>query len=218
MRSIPRRIVIRRRLRYKGEGPRYSRARSRIAQRSLAVVPVLLACVLMMPVVGAHGAGSQAVGARDSFLLSPAGTSNDSLHAYLSDFGLPIDAGDTLRFSWESENGSGPPIHFEIHSHALTESCVLPDRPRGICYQRNASEDLGTWTVPRTEPYMVYWLNPNPVSVNLSYALTLFPPPPSLAFVILLALLGSAPLTLVAIAVIWWLARRKRRQATPPSS
>lgn len=164
--------------------------------------------MILMPVAGAHGAYSQAIGARGSFLLSPAGTVNERLHVFLSDFGLPIDAGDTLRFSWQSDNGSGPPIYFEIHSHP---GFVLH-------YRQNASRDNGTWTVEKTEPYMVFWLNPNPVTVNVSYALTLFPPPPSLAFVILLTVLGSAPLTLAAIAAIWWLARRKRRHAAPPSS
>lgn len=171
---------------------------------------VVLLVTMTMPTAGGHGAGSQAVGARGTFLLTPYRTPNDTYHHFLSDFGLPIDAGDTLRFSWQSENGSGPAIYFEIHAHPQTEGYVLH-------YRQTASRDNGTWTVPRTEPYMAYWFNPNPMSVNLTYALTLFPPEPTLGLVILLALLGSGPLTLVAIAAIWWYGRRRRRHVRPPA-
>jgi hypothetical protein len=172
-------------------------------------IALSLLVTMVMPTAAAHGSGSQAIGARGSFLLTPAGTSNNTLHVYLTDFGLPIDQGDTLRFSWASENGSGPPIYFELHSHPQTAFVIL--------YQQEAPRDNGTWTVPKTEPYMVFWLNRNNVSVNVTYSFTLFPPPPSLALLILFFALSSAPFTLIAIAAVWWFARRRRRQAAPPS-
>ncbi len=177
---------------------------------SIPMILVLAIATAIAPAAEGHGAGSPAVGARGSFVLTPTGTRNDTLHAFLADFGLPIHAGDDLRFSWRSENGSGPPIHFEIHAHPQAAGYVL-------FYNSTARSDNGTWSVPGQEPYMVYWQNPNPGIVNLSYAFTLIPPPPGLWLVILLVLVGSAPLTLVAIGAIWWFARRKRQRTRPPS-
>ncbi len=166
-------------------------------------VLLLAAAAVLSPVAKGHGAGSGVVSARGSFLLTPAGTVNDTVHAFLSDFGLPIGPGDRLSFTWQANNGSGPPVYFEIHAHPAAAGYVQ-------LYNATARSGSETLSLPGSDPYMVYWQNPNEVAVNVTYALDLFPPPADLWPLALM------PITLVVIAVVWLIARRKGRRTSPP--
>lgn len=167
------------------------------------VILLLVFAASMAPMAAGHGAGSGVVSARGSFLLDIPGTQNDTVHTFLSDFGLPIGPGDRLAFSWKANNGSGPPVYFEIHAHPAAVGYI-------VLYNTTARSDSGTWTVPGSDPYMVYWQNPNQGVANVSYAFDLFPPPPDLWPLVLM------PITLAVIALAWLVARRRGRR-TPPS-
>ncbi len=121
-------------------------------------------------------------------------TNNYTLHAYLADLGLPIIRGDTLIFSWRANNGSGPPIYFEIHSHPITGGYFK-------YYNTTAtSVSNGTWTSQTTDRYMVYWVNlSNTTRVNLTYSFVLLPAQPDVwplyvvpAVIVLVAIAGAA--------------------------
>jgi len=165
--------------------------------RSAVIVILILAfAVSIAPMAEGHDAGSGVVSARGSFLLDSAGTRNDTVHAFLSDIGLPVGPGDRLGFSWRANDGSGPPVYFEIHTHPATAGYMQ-------LYNTTARSDSGTLNLPGSDPYMVYWQNPNQSVVNISYVFDLFPPPPDLWPFIFM------PLTLAVIAVAWVVARRK---------
>ena len=174
----------------------------------LMILFFLAIATAIAPAAEGHGGGSAVISARGSFLLSPAGALNDTFHAFLSDIGLPIGAGDVLRFSWRSNNGSGPQIYFEIHAHPATAGYVQ-------YYNTTARSANGTWSVPGQEPYMVYWQNPNPDLANVSYEFADIPPPIDLWIAVLVSL-TPAMMVPAVIVVAWWRARRKKRRTRPP--
>ncbi len=87
----------------------------------LLAVVLLTSAFAIAPSIAGDGTGSGISNAYGYYRLTPAGTYNYSLHAYLADLGLPVARGDTLIYSWLANNGSGPPIYFEIHAHPITE-------------------------------------------------------------------------------------------------
>ena len=99
-------------------------------------------------------------------LTSATGVSYRS-DAYLADMGFPVRAGDTLVYSWSVNNGSGPPVYFEIHGH--------PPGRYDVFYNTTAISVNGTWTARVQEPYMVFWRNDQTVVVNVTYAFNLVP-------------------------------------------
>src|SRR5881296_4407572 len=117
------------------------------------------------PMAAADGGGSGILTGQGSFVLTPLGTNNYSLHAYLADMGFPVRAGDTLVYSWSVNNGSGPPVYFEIHGH--------PPGRYDVFYNTTSSSVSGAWTAPVQEPYMVLWRNDQPVRVNVTFAFNL---------------------------------------------
>jgi len=119
------------------------------------------------PMAAADGGGSGILTGQGSFVLTPLGTNNYSLHAYLADMGFPVRAGDTLVYSWSVNNGSGPPVYFEIHGH--------PPGRYDVFYNTTAISVNGTWTARVQEPYMVFWRNDQTVVVNVTYAFNLVP-------------------------------------------
>ncbi len=129
------------------------------------VVLSLAASTFAGPVVAGDGGGSGILTGQGSFVLTPVGSYNYSLHAYLSAMGFPVQAGDTLIYSWSANNGSGPPVYFEIHGH--------PPGRYDVFYNTTASSVSGTWTARVQEPYMVFWRNDQPVRVNVTYAFNL---------------------------------------------
>ena len=157
------------------------------------------------PSVAGDGTGSGISNARGYYLLTPAGTNNYSLHAYLADLGIPVARGDTLIYSWLANNRSGPAIYFEIHAHPVTGGYFA-------FYNTTAtSVSNGTWTAPQTDRYMVYWKNPsNRTTVNLTYS-----------FILLLAQsdfwpLYIAPLAVAAVATVSVLAHFLAKRKRPP--
>jgi len=163
---------------------------------SIGLLGVLLfaASCTLSPTAMGDGTGSGISNASGSYLLTPFRTNNYTLHAYLADLGLPIIRGDTLIFSWRANNGSGPPIYFEIHSHPITGGYFK-------YYNTTAtSVSNGTWTSQTTDRYMVYWVNlSNTTRVNLTYSFVLLPAQPDVwplyvvpAVIVLVAIAGAA--------------------------
>jgi hypothetical protein len=144
----------------------------------------------------AHTAGSGTITLNGSFVLSPVEAENNSFHAYLASLGLPIGAGDTLKFLWQANAGHGPPVFFEIHAHPPPSGYV-------VYYNKTAVYVSDSWSVPGNDAYMVYWLNENSAAVNVTYKFDLVPPPDSTA------LLLSIPLGVATVGVALWLLRGK---------
>jgi len=174
---------------------------------SISLVGLLLfaaSCALLPSTVG-DGTGSGISNAAGSYLLTPAGTNNYTLHAYLADLGLPIYRGDTLIYSWRANNGSGPPIYFEIHAHPITGGYFKYYNATAI------SISNGTWTAQTTDRYMVYWVNlSNTTRVNLTYS-----------FVLLVAQPDAWPLyivpaVIVLVAIAGVAAHVRARKRPPP--
>src|SRR5438309_9482231 len=86
---------------------------------SIGLLGVLLfaASCALSPTAMGDGTGSGISNASGSYLLTPVGTNNYTLHAYLAYRGLPIIRGGTLMCSWGANNGSGPPIYVQINPH-----------------------------------------------------------------------------------------------------
>jgi len=127
----------------------------------------LATATLAGPAVAGDGGGSGILTGQGSFILTPVGSYNYSLHAYLSAMGFPVQPGDTLIYSWSVNNGSGPPVYFEIHGH--------PPGRYDVFYNTTASSVNGTFTARLQEPYMVFWRNDQTVRLNVTYAFNLVP-------------------------------------------
>jgi len=166
------------------------------------VVLSLAAATMASPMVAADGVGSGILTGQGSFVLTPNGSYNYTLHAYLSDMGFPVLVGDTLVYSWNVNNGSGPPVYFEIHGH--------PPGRYDVFYNTTASSVSGTWTARIQEPYMVFWRNDHPVRVNVTYAFNLVQGQ-SDAWPLYLA-----PFAVVAVAAVGVLWRIRERRSRPP--
>jgi len=142
-----------------------------------AGLPIVLFLALVLavaPIAAGDGTGSGISTSKGYYLLTPVGTAYEFLHAYLSDLGVQVSPGDTLIFSWQANNGSGPPIYFEIHAH--------PYGPY-ILYYNTTSSSVGNGTFTARDPYsyMVFWKNlSNTTRVNLTYSFVLLSSQPSL--------------------------------------
>lgn len=160
---------------------------------------ILVCAAAVAPTVAAHGPGSSIVSTNGRFVLTPQGTANATFHAYLSTLGLPIGPGDVLVWSWSANAATGPPIAFDIHSHA-----------GGYVQYLNTTADRAnnSWSVPGSSDYAVLWTNPNSQSENVTYAFQLIPPPLDL---LPLYLLLVAPLFMIAALISY--SRRKRRRS-----
>jgi len=169
----------------------------------LLLVLLLVLLAASARIVAPDGTGSGISNARGYYVLGKAGEAKDFLHAYLSDLGLPVNTGDTLLYSWEANNGTGPPLYFEIHAH--------PSLYQYVPYYNTTSRGVNnnTWTAPIQSPFMVYFKNlVNTTTVNLTYS-----------FVLLLGQpnywpLYVAPFGMLAVgaasAFVLFLTRRKR--------
>lgn len=167
------------------------RARIRIG---LPLVFFLSFALTAAPIVAADGTGSGISTSIGTYLLTPVGSAHEFLHAYLSDLGLLINPGDTLIFSWQANNGSGPSIYFEIHAH--------PYGPY-IEYYKTTSASVSNATFTAHDPYsyMIFWKNlSNTTQVNLTYSLVLLLAQPSL-WPLYIAPVGMALVGAAAVAV-----------------
>ena len=167
------------------------RARIRIG---LPLVFFLSFALTAAPTVAADGTGSGISTSIGTYLLTPVGSAHEFLHAYLADLGLLINPGDTLIFSWQANNGSGPSIYFEIHAH--------PYGPY-IEYYHTTSVSVSNASFTAHDPYsyMVFWKNlSNTTQVNLTYSLVLLLAQPSL-WPLYIAPVGMALVGAAAVAV-----------------
>jgi len=134
----------------------------RMARNSVAttVLAFLLTCITLVHAASAHGAGGPTT-AKGTFVLGKVGSPTAIADQFLSGLGLTVTSGDIFQFSWESDAGVGPPIYFEIHRHI----------PSYVVYHNSTTtRDNGTWSVPGTDPYMVFWKNPNNESKLVAYS------------------------------------------------
>ena len=135
-----------------------------------SAVLFVAAALILAPGAAAHTIGSGALTSRGSFELPPLGTPRNLFHAFLSTLGVPIRAGDTLDFDWFANNGSGPAVLFDLHSHVGGHVKF---------YETEGASDHGTWLVPRNDDtIMALWENPSAERVNVSYAFEVRRPDP----------------------------------------
>ncbi len=180
--------------------------------RTAVVWLVLIVLVASSSSASAHAAGSATITAKGSFVLTPTGTQNSTLHAYISSMGLPIGPGDTLAFVWYANAGNGPPIHFEIHDHDLPTGYVL-------FYSVNVSYDVYNWSVPGSSAYMVYWVNPNSQNVTVAYVFNLIAPPANPWTALIWIVPSGIVVALLSIRLFRWATKRppvKGKPSTPP--
>jgi hypothetical protein len=171
--------------------------------RLALILALLLGASALAPPASAHAAGSGIVTQNGSFVLlphAPNTTTNNTFHAYISTLGLPIGPGDVLVWAWSANGAEGPPIYFEIHRHVPNYTVYL---------EVTADRANDSWNVPGADPYMVYWVNLNAVSENVTYSFQLIPPPLNLWPLYLLLV---APLAMIGALV--WYARRKKKRST----
>src|SRR5437879_13406474 len=148
--------------------------------RRLGVVIALgLALCPAAPTVGAHSPGSPPITASGSCRRGRAHGTNSSFHAYISTFGIPPGPGDTLRFSWSANGGTGPPISFNIHSHPANSTNTSLNYSTTY-YNAIADRVDDSWVVGGSGPYMIFWHNPNTVSAPVPYSFLLLTPSPDL--------------------------------------
>ncbi len=112
------------------------------------------------------------------------GQAADEFHAYFSEMGFPIGTGDTFEIDWAVNNGSGPEVYFEIHTH---------EHGWTRYYATNGSKLNLTWTVPRAnDTFMIYWVNHWPYSVNVTYNIVDKAPPPDVTPLLILPIVVGA--------------------------
>jgi len=171
---------------------------------SVVGLGLAFAILLTATTASAHAAGSPPISVSGSFALAPENHPNATYHAYLASLGIPPGAGDTLRFSWSANGGTGSPIYFDIHTHpgnTNTSSTVL--------YSKMAVRDDDSWAVPGSDLYMLLWSNPNPSWANVSYSFVLLAPPPDLT------VLAVFPIILAAFVFLLWVSRRRSGRTKP---
>ena len=152
-----------------------------------AALGVAIVLIQFLPAAQAHTPGAQPVTREGWVILSPEapGTANNSsFHAFLTQMGFPIGAGDTLEYEWASNNGSGPPILFEIHSHESGWTTYL---------NTSGVRDSSRFRIPSDEQsFMVYFVNPTAFPANVTYRFVLFAPVDLTPLVILPIAIGAA--------------------------
>jgi len=176
----------------------------RMARNSVAtiVLAFLLTCITLVPAASAHGAGGPTT-AKGTFVLGKVGSPTAIADQFLSGLGLPVTSGDIFQFSWESDAGVGPPIYFEIHRHI----------PSYVVYHNSTTtRDNGTWSVPGTDPYMVFWKNPNNESKLVAYS---FVVNHGFDYVLYGGMLGVVAVLAAVVLVLRSRIRRRRGEAHP---
>jgi hypothetical protein len=160
-----------------------------------SAVAVLLMLTLATVAQGAaaHTPGAPPAGANGVFVLTPEGTNNSTVHDFLSAFGLPISTGDKFQFAFTVDNGSGPPVYFEIHSHGGVQGYVK-------YYNRTATNLNDSWVVPQDTSIMIWFANVRNVTLSVAYDFVLYAPLPDITpYLLLMAgAIGGA------VAWMWW--------------
>lgn len=170
----------------------------------LAVAALSLASSLALaaPPAGAHLPGAAPLYAFGNATLAPWGEPNFTIHAFMDQMGLPPSVGDRLEIEFAVDNGTGPPIVFEIHTHAGASGYR-------VYYNESSAALKDSWTVAENASYMVYFENPYNFSVFLSYNFVLLAPTPATS-----ALLFIFPAT-AGVALGWFFFVRAGRGLPP---
>lgn len=168
--------------------------------RAKVLAAALAAALALVPTAYAHteGGGTHATG---SFTLQPAGSAGYAFETTLAEMNLTAVAGRVLAWNWSVRAG-GPAVYFDIHSH-----------PSGQVVRHHfttAAEDTGTWALPGSDTYWLYWRNPANVPVEVEYTFEVLPPAqdaPLLWLVPLVAIGGVVAILAIAL-------RRRPRKNT----
>lgn len=175
-----------------------------MARRPLApfALALALAAAAVLPPALAHTPRAAPVGRQGSFMLGPSGEADSILDVNLTDLGLPVSAGDTLRMNWSVNNGSGPAIAFEIHAHSGASGSTR-------YYNATAASLSDSWRVPDNSSFMASFENPWSFSVNVTYDFVLFAPAPDFSLLLFLF-----PAT-AGVALGWFFYVRAARSEPP---
>ncbi len=159
---------------------------------SLAMVALVL--TLLPPSAQAHSGEGEPIGVTGSFVLTAQDTIGDSFHTFLSDMGIPGHEGETLRYFWSANNGSGPAVYFEIHEH-------IPPDVFEMHYSSTTPTENGEWAIPGSGDYMVLWQNLEDQHVEVQYSFSLLGAPPDYT-VTIIALIAAGGF-FAALWLIW---------------
>lgn len=151
----------------------------RLLEGGLVALALLANLSVAAPPASAHLPGAAPLFQSGNLTLAPALSPNSTLHAFMDQIGLPPSVGDRLQIDFDVNNGTGPPVLFEIHTHA---------GPTGyrVYYNKTASSLRDNWTVPGNASFMIYFENPHNISVFLSYSFVLLAPPPDTSLLLFL--------------------------------
>ena len=162
--------------------------------RRSAIIAIGLALVLFSSGVRAdHAHGTGPTTASGTIPLGPVGGGADQATVSLSLIGISVSSGDSLRYSWAVDNGSGPAIRFQVFAHSATLHVVYVNT--------SGARDAGTWQVPGADPYYASWTNPANRAVNVTYVFNGIPTQDATLIVIVGVLLMLAVLGYVAVTV-----------------
>ena len=132
----------------------------RIRSRVAVAVGFLLLLIVIFPAVSAHGSGGPTTKS-GSFVLGQYGSTTASADQAFSSIGFSVAQGDVFQFTWTADDGNGLSVYFEIHRHLPTYVDY---------YNISAPKDSGSWNVPGSDAYMVFWRNYNLESKSISYS------------------------------------------------
>jgi len=150
---------------------------------SLALALAVCALAATVAPANAHTPGAEPV-VREGTILLGVGPPDNEFHVTFEQMGFPIGAGDTFEIGWAVNGGAGPEVNFEIHTH---------EKGWTRYYNATARALSVTWVVPRANgSFMVDWVNPWPVPVNVTYRFVDMAPPPDLTPLVVLPIAVGA--------------------------
>ena|SRR5436190_10063240 len=131
-----------------------------IRSPSVVAIGFLLSLVVIVPAVSAHGSGGPTTKS-GSFVLGQYGSTTAFADQAFASLGFSVAQGDVFQFTWTADDGNGLSVYFEIHRHVPTYVDY---------YNISAPKDSGSWSVPGSDAYMVFWRNYNLESKSISYS------------------------------------------------
>jgi hypothetical protein len=175
----------------------------------MRLVILAVSLVLAVSIPGdpaqAHGPGSP-ITATGSLFLPAWNESGCYTERYLTDLGFAPHGGDRLQWRWNATSLDTPEVYFELHAHAGTGYVKH--------FAVTAASDTGSWDVPGSDPYMIFWRNMGNATVVIDYSMTLSPGTDPWVLVV-----AVAPLLFMGTVVAFAIANRlKRRRAAEEES
>jgi hypothetical protein len=131
-----------------------------IRSRGAIALGLLLILVAIVPATSAHGSGGPTTSS-GSFVLGRYGSTTASADQAFASLGFSVAEGDVFQFTWTADDGNDLSVYFEIHRHLPTYVDY---------YNVTAPKDSGSWSVPGSDAYMVFWRNFNLESKTVSYS------------------------------------------------